>query len=395
MVRYFSLCVGLLLLSFSGAECHERPTVCLNMIVKDEKDVIERCLESVLPLIDYWVIVDTGSIDGTQGVITEFMKSHGVAGEIHERPWVNFGHNRNEALQLAKNKGDYLLFIDADEYLAYDEGFQLPELNKSFYYITVSHSGSKYGKVQLIDNHLDWNWVGVLHEYVSSNALGQAFAILDKVHTIYTTEGARSKDPLKYQKDAEILEAALKDEPQNSRYVFYLAQSYFDAGNTKKSLENYQKRAAMGGWDQEVYWSLLRVAIINEILEESREVVVDSYYKAFQFFPSRVEPLYHLASYYRRSEDYLSGYRTASIAERIPESSDLLFVQKWMTDYGISLEKSVCAYWIGKVEECQKISLNLLSRSDLPENYRELIESNLGFANAKLVKKICQKSEAH
>ena len=67
-------------------------TVCLNMIVKDEAHIIQRCLASVKPLIDSWLIVDTGSTDGTQTVIREIL--HDVPGEIVERPWVNFAHNR-------------------------------------------------------------------------------------------------------------------------------------------------------------------------------------------------------------------------------------------------------------------------------------------------------------
>ena len=50
--------------------------ICLNMIVKDESRVIRRCLESVKPLIDYWVIVDTGSTDGTQEIIKAVSYTH-------------------------------------------------------------------------------------------------------------------------------------------------------------------------------------------------------------------------------------------------------------------------------------------------------------------------------
>ena len=72
------------------------------MIVKDESHVIERSLASAKPLIDYWVIVNTGSTDGTQDVIREFLKD--IPGELHERPWKNFGYNRTEALELAREK---------------------------------------------------------------------------------------------------------------------------------------------------------------------------------------------------------------------------------------------------------------------------------------------------
>src|ERR1700680_162948 len=85
------------------ANDEKRPRVCLNMIVKNESKIIKRCLTSVLPIIDYWVIVDTGSTDGTQNIIKDFMKEKGIPGELHERPWVNFAHNRNQALELAKN----------------------------------------------------------------------------------------------------------------------------------------------------------------------------------------------------------------------------------------------------------------------------------------------------
>ncbi|EHP44847.1 family 2 glycosyl transferase, partial [Cupriavidus basilensis OR16] len=94
--------------------------ICLNMIVKNEAPVIARCLASVKPWIDRWVIVDTGSTDGTQALVREVMGK--LPGTLHERPWIDFAHNRNEALALARacseghaRADDYVLFIDADE----------------------------------------------------------------------------------------------------------------------------------------------------------------------------------------------------------------------------------------------------------------------------------------
>lgn len=367
-----------------------RPTICLNMIVKNESKVIKRCLTSMLPIIDYWVIVDTGSTDGTQQIIKDFMKEKGVPGELHERPWVDFSHNRNQALNLARSKSDYVFFIDADEYLVYDPDFKLPPLDKDYFYVTISHAGSKYSRIQLINNHLDWKWVGVLHEVIVPST-SRTYATLEKVFNMYTTEGARSQDPQKYQKDAQVFEAALKKEPNNSRYVFYLAQSYRDAGNYSLALQNYEKRAAMGGWDQEVFYSLLEIGRMKEFLDMPSEDVIASYKRAYQYRASRIEPLYYLARHLRLKGDFNSGYLAAKIAQTVPASQDILFVQQWMHDYGVLLELSICAYWIEKYEECQQISLNLLKIKDLPSNVRTCIETNLGFANAKLLEQVGNK----
>ena len=89
-----------------------QPTICLTMIVKNESEVIRRCIDSVRNYINYWVIVDTGSTDGTQELIKEIMNEYDIPGELHERPWVDFGHNRTESLQYAKDKCDYRLIID-------------------------------------------------------------------------------------------------------------------------------------------------------------------------------------------------------------------------------------------------------------------------------------------
>ena len=150
------------------AEEKTRSNVCLNMIVKNEAHVICRCLESVLPLIDSYLIVDTGSTDGTQEVIREYMTSHNIPGAVEERPWINFAHNRNQALELGVATGaDYLLFMDADDILTYEPDYTRPDLfDKDAYYTHIHYSGTHYDRMQLISTKLKWAWVGVVHEVV-------------------------------------------------------------------------------------------------------------------------------------------------------------------------------------------------------------------------------------
>lgn len=378
------LCVIWLFIGTIGIEADEaKKTICLNMIVKDETKVIRRCLASVKPIIDYWVIVDTGSTDGTQEMIKEFMKD--VPGELHERPWINFGHNRNEALQHAKGKADYILIIDADEVLSYEPNFSLPRLDKDFYYIITDFSGTNYGRVQLVKDSLNWKWTGVLHETIGSTQATTSDT-LPGVSNVVRTDGARSQDPRKFHKDAAILEAALKEDPNNSRYQFYLAQSYRDANEPELALKNYEKYIANGGgWDQEIFWAKLQIGKLQEALDMPADKILNTYYDAFHYRNKRAEPLYRLASYYRRTGNYAAGYLIATTGLKIPVPNDILFVENWIYDYGMLLECSICAYWIGHYEESQQACQTLLANPKLPENVRQCVEENLNWANLKLI----------
>lgn len=134
------------------------------MIVKNEEKVMERSLGSVKEFIDYWVIVDTGSTNKTIEVIQKFFKDK--PGELHQRPWVDLAYNRQEALELAKSKGDYILFMDADDTLTFEEGFELPELKLDFYGIFNKTVQQQWLIPRLVNAKLPWKWLGVLHEYI-------------------------------------------------------------------------------------------------------------------------------------------------------------------------------------------------------------------------------------
>jgi glycosyltransferase involved in cell wall biosynthesis len=376
-----TILITFLLFSFLSAEEAERPKVCLNMIIKNESEVIERCLKSAKPLIDYWIIVDTGSNDHTQEIVKNFMKD--TPGELHERPWVNFEHNRNEALALAKDKADYLLFIDADDQFEIAPDFVMPPLDKDGYYLTINYSGSSYLRPQMIRTDLDWRWGGVVHEALVSD-LAYNMGTLEGISMLIIGGGDRSRDPKKFERDAKLLEKALKKDPSSTRNLFYLAQSYKDAGKLKLAIANYEKRVAMGGWDQEVFWSLYQIGVIQETLKKPEDVIHKSYSRAFQYRPVRAEPLYRLASYYRQKESYLMGYLLAQHALNIKQPNDPLFIETWIYDYGVLLEHSICAYWIGRYQEAFESSMKILGFKDLPDNVRECVNNNLRFITPKI-----------
>jgi glycosyltransferase involved in cell wall biosynthesis len=358
-------------------------TICLNMIVKNEAPVIRRCLDSVRPIIDYWLIVDTGSTDGTQAIIREHLKD--VPGELHERPWENFAHNRSEALTLARGHGDYVFVIDADEIVEIEPGFAMPALTADSCNVLIRYGGCSYLRKQLVRNALPWRYEGVLHEYITCEQ-ARTEEFLPGIATVPHHDGARARDATTYRRDALVLEKALLDEPGNTRYVFYLAQSYRDAGDLELALRNYRRRADMGGWTEEVWYSLYQIAQIKERMQNPWPEVMEAYLAAFQFLPDRAGPLYHIAMHYQAKAEYHLSHLYLSRAMQIrPPEPNRLFVERTIYEFQLPLEYAVACYYVG--QHCQSIAVNngLLRSGSLPPHAVDQVIRNRRFSVDALV----------
>ena len=340
-------------------------TVCLNMIVKDEAPVIARCLASVRPLIDSWAIVDTGSTDGTQEIVRRQLAD--LPGELIERPWRDFAGNRTEALQHARGRADYVFVIDADEVVALDPDFELPRLTADVYIVEMALGGCTYPRRQLVRDALPWRYEGVLHEYIACEEAGPE-AELKGIRTIPHQDGSRARDPNTYRRDALRLEEALIDEPDNARYVFYLAQSYRDARDPESALRHYRRRAEMPGWREETWYALYQVALIEESMERPWSEVLEAYLAAFELVPDRAEPLFRIGLHYQRRREHALSHTFFGRAMQIPApAGDRLFVERPVYDYLLAVEYAVAAFYVGDHETAIATNNELLRSERLPE----------------------------
>lgn len=316
--------------------------IILTMIVKDEAPVIRRCLESVLPSIDAYVIADTGSSDATMDVVREVMAD--TPGLLIESEWSDFATNRNEVLELAR---DYVsragglgphwsLTIDADEIL---EGQIVQPLRIKADAITldVEYAGTNYRRTALTRLDRPWRWVGPVHEVLELDG-GTVQHLASPTFRVYH-EGARSRDPQTYAKDAQALLDALEVDPDNPRYQFYLAESLRFAGDLSASEVWYRVRAGnMSGFDQERFWSRYQVGHMGH---------PDQFLAAFDLDPTRVEPLVALAAHHRMREEYRVASLFADLACMRDQPSERLFHERAAYDWRRYDELAIASYYLG------------------------------------------------
>jgi len=341
------------------------------MIVKNESQVIKRCLDSVKPIIDTWIIIDTGSTDNTKDIILSELKN--IEGELIDSKWVNFAHNRNELLKFAFGKSDYLLLLDADEEVVVDSRFSKHLSENSYRLRYVGHLD--YAVTLLIKSDLKWRYVGVTHEYIESDPSHQS-SELPEITVIHHYDGGSRHD--KFERDIRLLTKDIEDNPDNSRSVFYLAQSYRDIQDYKEAKYWYVKRVYMEGWDEEQWYARYQVGEMYRLLGVW-ENALDWYLKAYNFRPTRVEPLYHIIQHYMDKGQFQVAYLFAKTAASIPYPTDVLFIHRNMYQYLIPDQLSVCAYYVGHFYESQNLCDQLLDI--LPDSKR--ISDNRSYANKK------------
>ena len=363
----------------------------LCMIVKNESKIIERCLNSVKPLIDYVCIVDTGSTDDTIDVINNWMKSNDVEGQVIFEPWQNFAYNRSFAMEKIREKKyiEYVLMIDADEILTYEEGLDFSKIkeNLSFdlYNMNCKLGGVEYLRTSITKNKKPYFYKGVVHEYLECKEPIETRETIKGICNIPLQDSARNQNIEKYQHDAKAIQDALETETDPflvSRYTFYLAQSYRDSLEKEKAIYWYNKRSKLGFWDQEVYISLYRMAKLKEDLEYPQNDILQSYMMAHESYPQRIEAIHGAISFCRRNGRNHQAYILAKHAISMTVNKTGLFSENWIWDYGIDDEFTISCYWSGHYKEGLEASEKLLNK--IPEEQKERILKNIGYLKEKL-----------
>lgn len=318
-------------------------TLCLNMIVKNETKVIERMLETVAPLIDCYCICDTGSTDDTRALITTFFQRKNIPGKIIEEPFVNFSHNRNVAIRGCDGMSDYILFMDADMKLEIGS-FCKEELTKNAYTLYQGHEAFYYQNTRIVKNDGTCRYHGVTHEYVDKTS----DEVIDKTKLFIRDVGDGGCKSNKFERDVALLSKGIVDEPNNVRYYFYLASTFYDMGRFTEAIEMYTKRITMGGWYQEVWYSHFKIGHCYKNLNRMADAI-HAWINAFEVIPKRIENLYEIIHHYRviGKQKLAKAFYDMAMAQTHSHKDEFLFLHNDVYTYKMAYEYTIIASYLG------------------------------------------------
>lgn len=414
-------------LRVKAAEKGPEKKICLTMIVRNEAKNMVRLLDSVKSIIDMISIVDTGSTDNTEEVIRNWGKEHQLPTTVHHEPFDSFSHNRTHSVKMAQEtypEADYLLLSDADFLWEINVGgtFRKNLLIDHEYKIEQYNKVIRYYNTRLLSAKVKWNCIGLTHEYWEEAEEFKGQVRKSEIRTLRINDledGGYKAD--KFIRDERLLRRGLAEDSRShlqSRYTFYLAQTLRDVGRYPESIEYYTKRAEMGGWPEEVYYSMYQVGechkrlvgirkytlelLAKDELKENEQAFMDKWYekdapaakliqerdhhfelakqwflKAYEFRPSRAEALRYLVELLRIESKHQEAYELIQKGKLIPPTKDHLFVDihayTWAWDYEACI---ICYYLPAHKEEGAAACERLLSRDDLPAHIHETVERN-------------------
>ena len=316
-----------------------RPLLCLVMILKNEAHTIASTLHSVLSIIDYWLILDTGSTDGTQSIIRSILSS--VPGELHEEPFVDYGYTRNRILIIAKEKGErrpvFTLMLSADERVL--NPVELREFVEEMrtavgpmhgaYPLTMD-TGIKFDSLRLARVDSEWRYKARVHEYLAPPS-GPYIATYRPKKEIVILFNATDTER-RYQSQfyiARILEEDLQKNENDTRSLYYLARTYGGVGNHSAAFHYYDLLAKRAEWDEEKYHGMVMKAIEARSLPHLFDwrTVQSFYLDAYAFKPSSMDALHSLAQYHFDSGRFDLSFLFALRAVLIPLPPNLQAVE--------------------------------------------------------------------
>ena len=298
----------------NGEELNYDNLINLCIMVKNGGEEFVSMLESNLPYIDRWTILDTGSTDDTVENVRRIMSNK--PGALYQEPFINFGASRNRCLELAGTSCTYNVMLDDTYHLkgdirAFLKSIRGDQFADSFStYITVTDLTYASNRVFKSKRNLKYKYAihEVIQEENNVNVLIpiQMASIEDK-----QSEKLGARTTARKHQDLVMLQQEIDANPDDPRPYYYMAQTYSGMENAEKAYEWFLKRInhPENGFMQEKHEACLEAGRIAQfILNRPPEEFLPLYERATTVDAERPDALYFLGSYSLSVNDTKRAY---------------------------------------------------------------------------------------
>ncbi|MBP2630533.1 MAG: methyltransferase protein [Firmicutes bacterium] len=205
------------------------------IIAKNEESNIVKCLNSMKPIVDEIIVVDTGSTDQTAAAA----RSCGAV--VYSSEWQNdFAAAKNFAINKAK--GDWIIFLDADEYVSEESIPQIKDcllkikkqaidaIMCQLVNIDIDNDNrvkDTFSAIRIFRNAPEIGYINAIHEELVNKKNNKLrLAVLTDEIKIYHTGYSSSIVEGKLKRNLEIILADINKNGKEEKYYRYLCDCY-------------------------------------------------------------------------------------------------------------------------------------------------------------------------
>lgn len=350
------------------------------MIVKDEEEVLERCLDSVKDVVDEIIIVDTGSTDKTKEIAYKFTD------KVYDFEWINdFAAARNYS--FSKATMEYCMWLDADDYIREEEREKILKLKEQYndgdvdsfmikYAVSFNEAGKSifsYYRERIIRNFKKPLWQGKVHEVIPYFE-NRKYEDIEIEHRKIS-----QKDP---KRNLKIYEMMIKNgEKMNQREKFYYGRELFYNDEIEKAifaLEDFLNGRT--GWIENKLEACRQLAACYEKLK-MQEKRINILFYALKLMPPRAELCCEIGRYFMEKEEWdqaIFWYENALRSKKDLKSGAFVFEPFY--DYIPAIQLCVCYDKIGETQkayEYNELAGKYYSKSKPVESNRKYFKNKL------------------
>ncbi len=325
----------------------------LCMIVRDEEEVLPRCLKSAADLFDEVIVADTGSSDGTKRIAAQY-------GKVADFAWKDdFAAARNFAFSLAT--GDYLCWLDADDILPEESRKRFPELKRRLDAETPDlvmcpyETGAVFFRERFFRREGNFRWEGRVHECVAPRG--------KVIYDPFSVRHLSSKKP-RGTRNLDIYRKWEREEKLSGRDLFYYGRELYYHGQYGEAKEKLEAALGQPCWYVNAIEACRVLAACHAAIGD-REAAMRALFRSFSYGEPRAGVLCDLGKLYMGAEKYEEAafwYRAALLCRDHSKEGD--FEEPAFRGIVPALELVVCYWRLG--DKVAAKHYHLLSKSLSP-----------------------------